>query len=325
MTDNLKTAIVGLGVIGNVHVNLAYKQGLNLVAVCDVDKTKLSKVDGVEKYTDYIDMLDNAKPNVVHICTPHYLHADMIIEALNRNINVLCEKPLCIKEQDIPRILSAEKNSKAQLGVCHQNRYNKESAFVKDYLKDKTVIGGFGSVVWNRCKEYYMSADWRGKWQTEGGGVLINQALHTIDLLIYLIGMPTKLSSDVSNLTLKNYIEVEDTATIICSGENKFTLFATNGGCCDFPVGVTVKTDKEVISILKNKVVTEDAVYKFPKDTAVYGKCCYGMGHDGLIKDFYDCVKTGKKFAIDGLEASKVIKIILAAYRSGGEKIDIQY
>ncbi|MBQ9734523.1 MAG: Gfo/Idh/MocA family oxidoreductase [Clostridia bacterium] len=323
MTENLKTAIVGLGVIGNVHINLAYKQGLNLVAVCDVDKTKLSNIDGVEKYTDYIDMLDSAKPNVVHICTPHYLHADMIIEALNRNINVLCEKPLCIKEQDITRIIDAEKRSKAQLGVCHQNRYNKENAFVKDYLKDKNVVGGFGSVVWNRCKEYYMSADWRGKWDTEGGGVLINQALHTLDLMIWLIGMPTKLSSDVNNLTLKKYIEVEDTATIICSGEKKFTFFATNGGCCDFPVGVTVKTDKEIVSILKNKVVTDDNVYKFPKDTAVYGKCCYGTGHDALIQEFYECVKSGKKFDIDGQEASKVIRLILAAYKSGGDKVEI--
>ena len=319
----MKTAIVGLGIIGNIHKGLIDKLNLDLVAVCDVDESKLAQVDGVEKFKDYITMLDQIKPDVVHICTPHYLHADMIIQALNRNINVLCEKPLCIKEQDIPRILDAEKSSKAILGVCHQNRYNQENLFLKEYLKDKKVIGGFGNVVWNRCKDYYASADWRGKWQTEGGGVLINQALHTLDLMQWLIGMPTKLSATVSNLTLKNYIEVEDTASIICSGDSKFTFFATNGGCCDFPVGINIKTDKESISVLKGKVVTANAVYDFEKDNTVYGKCCYGTGHLGLMRDFYDCVKSGRKFEIDGYEASKVIKIILATYKSKGEKIDI--
>lgn len=319
----MKTALVGLGVIGQVHVGLIEKLGLNLAAVCDCDESKMHSITGVKKYTDYAKMLDEVKPDVVHICTPHYLHADMIIEGLNRNINVLCEKPLCIKEEDIPRILEAEKKSKAQLGVCHQNRYNQENVFVKEYLKDKNVVGGFGSVVWNRCKAYYESADWRGKWQTEGGGVLINQALHTLDLMQWLIGMPTMLSSDVCNLTLKKHIEVEDSATIICSGENKFVFFATNGGCCDFPVGVTIKTDNEVINVLKSKVVTSNAVYDFEKDTAVYGKCCYGTGHTGLIRDFYECVRDGKKFDIDGAEASKVIRIILSAYKSKGEKVEI--
>ena len=124
-------------------------------------------------------------------------------------------------------------------------------------------------------------------------------------------------------MTLKNHIEVEDTASIVCSGENKFTFFATNGGCCDFPVSITVRTDNDTIQILKGKVVTTNAIYDFDKDKTVYGKCCYGTGHEGLIRDFYDCVSQNKKFEIDGAEAAKVIKIILAAYKSCGQKVDI--
>jgi len=319
----MKTALVGLGVIGQVHVDIINKLGLDLVAVCDVDENKLKDTCATQKFTDYEKMLSEVKPDVVHICTPHYLHADMIIEALNRDINVLCEKPLCIKAEDIPRILEAEKSSKAQLGVCHQNRYNQENVFVKEYLNGKNVVGGFGNVVWNRCKEYYASAEWRGKWLTEGGGVLINQALHTLDLMQWFIGMPSLLSSDISNLTLKNHIEVEDTASIICSGSSKFTFFATNGGCCDFPVEIVIKTDKEIINVLKGKVVAGNAVYDFDKDKTVYGKCCYGTGHLGLMNDFYECVKSGRKFDIDGKEAAKVVKIILAAYKSNGKKVEI--
>ena len=318
----MKGAIVGLGVIGNVHKELLQKLGITLCAVCDED---VRCMDGViaTKYVDYVQMLDNERPDVVHICTPHFLHADMIIEALSRDINVLCEKPLCIKIEDVERILDAEKKSKAQLGVCHQNRYNQENVFVKEYLKDKKIIGGFGNVVWNRCKEYYNSASWRGKWKTEGGGVLINQAIHTLDLMQWLIGFPKNLSATITNLTLRNHIEVEDTATIVCSGGAEFTFFATNGGCCDFPVSVTIKTDEEIIDILKGKVVTGNAVYDFDKDKKVYGKCCYGTGHEGLIKEFYDCVATNRKFGIDGAEASKVIKIILSAYQSKGNVVTI--
>ena len=136
----MKTAIVGLGVIGNVHYNVLKNMGNCAVAVCDVDSKKLSQFDGVEKYTDYVEMLDRVKPEVVHICTPHYLHEQMIISALERDINVLCEKPLCISREEIDRILIAEKKSKAQLGVCHQNRYNLENVFVKDYLKDAKIL-----------------------------------------------------------------------------------------------------------------------------------------------------------------------------------------
>lgn len=319
----MKSAIVGLGVIGNVHQNVLKSIGNPAVAVCDVDGCKLNGFTGVEKYSDYIEMLNGVKPDVVHICTPHYLHEQMIIDALERGVNVLCEKPLCISLDGIERILAAEKKSKAMLGVCHQNRYNLENVFLKDYLKDKKVISGYGTVVWSRSAEYYAKADWRGKWATEGGGVLINQALHTFDLMQWLVGFPKNVTASISNLTLKGDIEVEETATVICSGGAEFSFFATNGSSVSFPVTVTIKTEDQTISVLPGKVIVGDKTYEFKKNDKVLGKACYGVGHEGLIKDFYDCVKTGRKFAIDGAEASKVIKLILAAYKSGGEKISV--
>ena len=319
----MKIVISGMGVIGNVHLDVLGKAGVVPAAVCDIDTEKLKNIRGMRTYGDYISMLDEERPDVVHICTPHYLHAEMIIQALKRDVNVICEKPLCIKVDDIDRILEAEKTSKAQLGVCHQNRYNPNNTFVKEYLKDKNVTGGYGSVFWHRDEEYYAQAAWRGKKETEGGGVLINQALHTLDLLQWLIGMPDELAAELSNLSLTGCIEVEDTAAVICRGKTDFQLFATNAGCCDFPVSVTVKTDKEILNILPSKVLTGNAVYDFEKDKRVYGKCCYGTGHQALFADFYDCVKTGRKFLIDGEESSKVVKMILAAYRSNGKFVKI--
>lgn len=319
----MKAAIVGLGAIGKVHAEILQDQKRCIGAVCDVDESRLARYSGCAHYTEYSDMLDEAKPDVVHICTPHYLHAEMIIEALKRNINVLCEKPLCICRKDISRILDAEKRSDAQLGVCHQNRYNEANVFVKEYIRNKKISSGNGVVVWNRNATYYDSAAWRGKWKTEGGGVLINQALHTLDLLEWFVGNPEFVAADISNLTLSEHIEVEDTAAAIFSGGANFSLFATNGGFNDFPVEITLQTEEETIKTFSETVLINGKKQAFTNDGRVYAKDCYGSGHEKLIADFYNCIKTGKKFPIDGKEAAKVISLILACYESGGKKIRI--
>lgn len=311
----MKTAIVGLGVIGAVHNAVLNDLGITPVAMCDIDRKKLDNYTCDNKFADYIEMLNSTDIDVVHICTPHYLHADMIIEALSRNINVLCEKPLCIKEEDIERILQAEKNSKAILGVCHQNRYNPENIFVKEYLKDKENISGYGTVVWKRNASYYAQDKWRGKWATEGGGVLINQALHTLDLLIWFCGQPNRVYSKIDNVSLKNVIEVEDTAFIKCSDGGEFTFYATNASASDFPVFVKINSGETHISVEAGTVNINGKLQDFKNDYSVLGKKCYGTGHRALIKDFYDCVSYGKKFSIDGAEAAKVIKVILKVYK----------
>lgn len=116
----MKAAIIGLGVIGKVHYDVLKRQGEDIVALCDIDAAKLNGYDNVKKYFDYKKMLDEEQIDVVHICTPHYLHADMTIYALERNVNVLCEKPLCIRKEDVARIIDAENKSEAMLGVCLQ-------------------------------------------------------------------------------------------------------------------------------------------------------------------------------------------------------------
>ena len=135
----MKTAVIGVGVIGNVHLGILLDMGITPVAICDVDEKATAKYPQIKAYTDYKELLDKEKPDVVHICTPHYLHAEMAIYALERDINVLCEKPLCMNREEISAILKAEENSKAQLAVCFQNRYTPRNIYVKEYLKNKTV------------------------------------------------------------------------------------------------------------------------------------------------------------------------------------------
>ena len=319
----LRTAIVGYGTIGKVHVHVARKYS-ELCAVCDVDTDKLTEFDPSICYSDYETMLESVRPDVVHICTPHYLHADMVVAALERGINVLCEKPLCIDLKDIDRILEAEKHSGAMLGVCMQNRYNAANLYAKKFAEENKIKSAHGLVVWHRDAAYYASGDWRGRWDTEGGGVLINQALHTLDLLIWICGQPTELVASVSNLTLSDCIEVEDTATLLCSGEHGFVFNATNGSSADCPVELTLFTEGGTVKVMPRQVLVGGELHSFEDSYSALGKACYGSGHEALITDFYDCVITKRKFAIDGAEGSKVVKVILAAYASRGKKIKIK-
>lgn len=320
----MRSAIIGLGVIGKVHAFLlAARKEDEIVALCDTDESralyaKETWAKDAEIYTDYKEMLEKVKPDVVHICTPHYLHADMVIEALAQDINVLCEKPLCIRHADIDRIFTAEKASRATLGVCHQNRYLASNRFAKDYLKDKQILAAHGSVTWKRDAAYYAADAWRGKWETEGGGSLINQALHTLDLTMWFSGDPERVLATAANLTMREEIEVEDTIFARFEGDVPFTFLGTNASAADMPVQITLHlADHTILTVLPSTVLINGV--PVPSATVKqksFGKACYGSGHETLIDDFYGCVKEGRPFPIDGREGARVIRLILAAYES---------
>ncbi len=319
----MKSAIIGLGVIGKVHYDVLKSQNADIVALCDIDESVLEKYDGVKKYTDYKMMLDSEDIDVVHICTPHYLHADMAIYALNKNVNVLCEKPLCIKVEDIDRIIEAESKSKAMLGVCLQNRYNKSSQYVKKLLDCKKVDFAFGNVSWHRDEAYYASGEWRGKRATEGGGVLINQAIHTLDLMQWICGAPKSVIANTYNYSLKGVIEVEDTAIALFKGDTDFEFFATNTAKSDLPIEIRFIAGGDIITLYPDEVLVNGEIADIDKGMNWYGKISYGNGHEKLIRHFYDCVERGEKFWIDAKEASACVRQVLASYTSNGKEVEI--
>ena len=325
----MKIAIIGLGVIGKVHAQALSLLGTPAGALCDVDRPRMEAIkasfapDAV-CYTDWKAMLTQYRPDAVHICTPHYQHAEMILEALKQNVNVLCEKPLCITHRDVEAILKAEKESAATLGVCHQNRYNSASVFLKQYLSDKKIAGAYGTVMWRRDEEYYRSASWRGRKDTEGGGVMINQALHTLDLLIWLCGQARSVTAADANLTLKTAIEVEDTICLKCSGQVDYFFTATVGAPVSFPVELNFKLENgDHVLALPNTVLINGKVVATEENVRSLGKACYGNGHTRLIKDYYTCLAEGKPFPINGQEAAKVVKTILKAYESQGDPLPL--
>ena len=316
----MKAAVISIGVIGKVHLEVLARLNIRVTAVCDTDESKIKDLQGVEKYADYKKMIDEADFDVVHICAPHYLHAEMIVYALKKNKNVLCEKPLCISYKEIDDILEAERNSRGILGVCLQNRYNISSIAVKEYLKDKKVRSAHGSVSWKRDESYYKSGEWRGKKSTEGGGVLINQALHTLDLMQWLCGFPSEVYANCENYLHKKVIDVEDTVSAVFKGEANFDFFATTCASSDLPVMIELKTENDTVLLLPDCAIVNGKTLALDDNHTFFGKCDYGHGHNSLIKDFYSCVERGEKFWINGEECAKVMKLIFAVYESNGEK-----
>lgn len=329
---NYRVAIIGCGSISANHASALIDAEQTICALCDIDTEKARKlkerfsIDSAVIYEDYRAMIEDEHPDCVHICTPHYLHAQMIVYALERNINVLSEKPICISMEQLEDIRKAAKSSNAQLGVCQQNRFEGAMQALKDITKTEGVRSAFGHVVWCRDEDYYASGEWRGKWDSEGGGVMINQALHTLDIMQWLCGMPDFVTAHVSNDHLKGVIEVEDTASALFEYKNgpAFTFFATTAADADFSVMVRLRLNNNDAINAENKLITRNGqIVSYTPTKEILGKSVWGMGHKLLIRDFYKCLTDKTPFRLGLDEAEKVVRLILSMYKSNGERIEI--
>lgn len=331
MKKMLEVSLVGCGNISATHLPiLSSLNCVRLSSVCDIVQQKADSA--AKKYTckafyDFETMLVKDKPDCVHICTPHYLHTAMAETALKMGINVLCEKPLAIDKKSLDSLRMAAQKSNAILGVCFQNRYNEAVIKTKEIINSNhfgKLIAAKGNVSWFRNKDYY-SDSWHGKLSKEGGGVLVNQAVHTADLLRFLVGSNVKkVEAHVFNDSLKGICEVEDTAAVRYEFENGVIgiLNATNAFSLNADVTLDFyfeHGDKLHIEGLE--------LYRFKNDGNVerltevsqdkfHGKTYWGNGHEALISDFYRCVIEHCPFSIDALEGGKATEEFIAAYKS---------
>lgn len=289
-----KVCIVGYGAIGPVHAKaLEQVKSASLYAVCDILEERrkaCSEQYGVKEYDDFDDMLKDTCIDTVHICTPHYLHFEMIKKALAAGKHVVVEKPVTMTKNEFEELLTLD--GIERVCVVLQNRFN--PSIVK--LKEITASGELGKVraakamlTWKRGKKYYESAAWRGKWNTEGGGVLINQAVHTLDYFSYLIGDVVSVKANMHNYSLENVIEVEDTfnACLKLKNDIKGIFFATNAyeeiAAPYFEIlfekGRARYIDKQLW--VNGEIVAEDSAPSIGKD-------CWGTGHESLLRQYYD-------------------------------------
>ncbi len=332
MEPKFKVCVIGCGVISGNHIpSLLRLNGVEISAICDIEPAKAERRKAEFSlscpiYTDYIKMLDEIKPSAVHILTPHHLHTEMTLEALSRDINVFLEKPMCIKEDDVEKLISAEKKSKARVCVSFQTRYNDTVIRAKKITDaDGGAICGFGTVVWQRSDEYYSSGDWRGKWATEGGGAMINQAIHTIDLLCFFLGIPRNVQAVISKLRHSDAVEVEDGCECIIGYENgkRANLWVTTTSLGHDSTTLHIETQNHVVEIRNADVYLDGERLDTEMITEYMGKRCYGNSHATLIELFYSALKSGEPMPISLESAKHALKVVLAAYRSDSKIINI--
>lgn len=332
MKNTFKVCIVGCGVISANHIpSLLRLDNVEIVALCDVlqEKANARKEEFALKcriYTSYDEMLESEKPDAVHILTPHYLHTEMTLKALKKNINVFLEKPMCIKSEDVEKLISAEQNSQAKVCVSFQTRYNETHVKALEIANaDGGALCGFGTLVWNRSDSYYESGDWRGKWATEGGGALINQAIHTIDLLCIFLRKPEKVQANISKMRHSDEVEVEDSATVIIDFENgkRANLLVTTTSHGHDVTTLHIETKNKLIDIRGENLYVDGERVSTAKPGTYMGKACYGNSHAILIEKFYSTILSGSEMPISLRSAADAMNVVLAAYKSSSKIIKI--
>lgn len=310
-------------------------KGIEISSVVDIKKDRAdiaAKKYGCKAYYDFETMLSEDRPDCIHVCTPHYLHVPMAVAALEKGIHVLCEKPCAISEEGLIQLRQAQDKSNANFGVCFQNRYIESVKAIKEII-NKKLYGSVESVRafvhWSRDAAYY-SDDWHGTLHKEGGGVTVNQAIHTQDLIRYMIGSDAvSVTAHTFNDHLKDIIEVEDTVHALFTYENDITaLFnATTAFSENLPVQIDIICKRATLRIEGDNayviLLGKVKQLKLKNKLDFIGKSYWGSGHAPLIKDFYDCIEKGRKFPIDAYEGGKAVEEFLAIYKSSesGEKV----
>jgi UDP-N-acetyl-2-amino-2-deoxyglucuronate dehydrogenase len=324
-------AVIGCGDVSVVHLEaIEALPGSQLVAVCDTDPVAAARVSaryGVPAFASHTELLAELRPDVVHVTTPHDQHVRPAIDCLAAGVNVVIEKPVAHTLADAERLVAAaEQPGAPKVGVCFQNRYNMTSQAAAALLTSGQlgrVIGGSATVFWHRPQAYYQSRPWRGEFDRSGGGVLINQAIHMLDLLQWLLGEVTEVRGYAGRLAPGSVIGVEDTAQIVLDhvGGARSVFFATNANAADSPVTLEIVTDAAELFIRRNLTVRySDGRIEVVEErrAASSGRTYWGVSHSQLIADFYDRLADPEPFWISPREALKSLEILTRVYALSG-------
>lgn len=315
----IRAGIVGLGTISGAHIDAISKlPDVELAAVCDIDSSK-NKLQGIPFYTDYEKMIQTEKLDVVHICLPHYLHVPVTEDIASHRINVFCEKPVAMNTSQAKELIRfADKHQKVKIGICLQNRSNRSVIKLKqlidsgDYGK---VVATEGKVFWYRTKVYYESSPWRGLKAKAGGGCMINQSVHTLDLLNYLGGTIKSLKA-IEGQILDYGIEVEDSVMASLHYENGASgLFtATLANYKNDSVELTIKLEHGMFQIQDSTLYSIEAdgsKIEIVEDDRMNGeKFYYGTGHQNTISQFYKAIEDNTEDYIHASDALMSIRLI---------------
>lgn len=354
MSKQWRAAVVGVGVVGEWHLRLLKQmpEQANLVAICDTDGAKASEklakhelADRVKLYTSEAEMLKSEELDVVHICTPSGDHMRPATLAMDAGVNVISEKPVEIQLDRIDQMIEHAKKSGVRLAGIFQNRWNASNRAIKDAVD----AGRFGTLAfggcytpWYRTDQYYREGGWRGTWKLDGGGAIMNQSVHAVDLIQWIMG-PVKTVSAHMSSRIHPEIEVEDTLACACTFANG-AHGVIMGSTAMYPGGAV----RIEVGGADGSAVSEGGLKKYafrdkkPEDgelieklntkqaTTGGGSSNVDVGldlHHRNITSIYNAWERGEEAETNGVEARKAVAIILAMYesaRNGSVPVDVK-
>lgn len=342
---SIKYAIIGCGRISPNHIAAAIENDLNIVAICDLDETKMDKTistfnlpDTVKKYTNYKEMISKESPTLVAICTESGEHGKIALYCIEKGCNLIIEKPIALSLEEADEIIQKAKEHNVKVSACHQNRFNKSIQKLREAVEEGRfgrLLHGTAHIRWNRGEDYYKQAPWRGTWEQDGGA-LMNQCIHNIDLLRWMMGNEIVEVIGMTDNLNHNYIEAEDLGLALVKFANG------SYGVIEGTTNVYPKNLEETLYIFgeqgtvkvggKSVNIIEEWMFADQKDNSEEVKAkyhenppsVYGFGHTPLYTDVIDAIVNDRDPYVTAEDGRRALELVLAIYKSAAEGISIK-
>lgn len=337
----MRYALIGCGRIATNHVKAVLNNGLEFAAVCDIipeqmetllAKHDLQKEASIKRYTDYRKMMEEIKPELVGIATESGKHAQIALYCIDHGANLIIEKPIAMSIQDADEIIRRSQEKGVKVSACHQNRFNVAVQEMRRALE----AGRFGRlshgsihVRWNRNEGYYTQAPWRGKWASDGGA-LMNQCIHGIDLLRWMMGEEIDEVYGATRRQFHDYLEAEDVGMAVVKFKNG-AIATIEGTTNVYPQNLEETLylfgEKGTVK-LGGKSTNNIDVWDFADETEADNKNkgleeatsnVYGNGHTSLYADVIDAIQNNRKPYVDAVAGRNALELVLAIYKSQKE------
>ncbi|MFR8039694.1 MAG: Gfo/Idh/MocA family protein [Anaerovoracaceae bacterium] len=334
----MKYALIGCGRIATNHMKAAMNNNLEISAVCDIICDKMDELlakhgleneKSIRKYDDYKKMIEDIKPELVSIATESGNHAEIALYCIDNGINVIIEKPMAMSMSDADEIIRRSEEKGVKVSACHQNRFN----IAIQELRKAIEAGRFGKlshgsihVRWNRNENYYKQAPWRGTW-AQDGGALMNQCIHGIDLLRWMMGDEIDEIYGATRQQFHDYLEAEDVGMAVIKFKNG-AIGTIEGTTNVYPENLeetlyifgekgTVKiggTSTNNIDVWNFADESEDDSRN--KGLKEQTSNVYGNGHTSLFADVIDAIENDRKPYVDAVAGRNALEVVLSIYKS---------
>ena len=336
----MKYALIGCGRISVNHIAAAQANKLDVVAISDIlpekmdgKRQKFQLGDDTKSYTDYKEMLAKETPEMVAICTESGKHAKIALDCIDAGCHVIIEKPIALSLSDADEIISRAKGKGVKVCTNHQNRFNKSIQKIREAVEAKRfgkMFYGTAHIRWCRDENYYKQASWRGTWEQDGGA-LMNQCIHNIDLLRWMMGDEVEEVMGMTDKLNHPYIDCEDLGIALVKFKNG------SYGIIEGTTNIYPKNLEETLYLFGergtvkaggasvNKIEAwkfadgldeeEDIIDEFREEPPNV----YGFGHTRLYADMIDAIKNDREPYVNGEAGKRALELVLAIYKSATE------